>query len=128
MTIQHSSSNLSNGVTMLTMMNAMVWTLFAIGCFHFNHCFSIISKSKCGITVYHPTYHEYPTFYKSLPIANPAMKIQNLILSEWDMSPLIIYGEHLEAVLKHPSLRSLDLGISTSFQSLGCLANASCAT
>ena len=32
----------------------------------------------------------------------------------------VIYEEHIEAILKHPSLRSLDLGIGISSQSLGC--------
>ena len=54
---------------------------------------------------------------------NPAMKVRNLTLNEWENSRLTSV-EHLEAILKHPLLKSLDLGYSISSQSLACLANA----
>ena len=54
---------------------------------------------------------------------NPAMKVRNLTLNEWEDSCLSS-EEHLEAILKRPSLTSLDLGFSISSQSLACLANA----
>ena len=53
---------------------------------------------------------------------NPAVKVRNLNLNEWENSHLTSV-EHLEAVLKHPSLKGLDLGFSISSQSLTCLAN-----